>query len=223
MNQNKTEIVFILDRSGSMVTIAADMRGGFDTLIAEQRKVAGECLVTLTQFDQEYEVVYAGKPIADVPKLALVPRGQTALLDAIGRTIATTGERLEKMKEKDRPGRVLVAIITDGQENASREYTAGQVAKMIAHQKEAYAWSFLFLGADENAIEVAKSYGIGAQAAIQYQTKGGGAGTAMRGVSRAMKSSRVATWSGRAAPMVYSQEDYDKDLKSPPPSSARPK
>lgn len=221
MNQNKTEIVFILDRSGSMASIAADMCGGFDTLIEEQKKVPGECLVTLAQFDTEYEIVYAGKPIADVPKLRLIPRSSTALLDAIGRTIAATGERLDKMSEADRPGRVLVAIITDGQENASREYTASQVTAMIAHQKEAYAWSFLFLGADANAIQVAASYGIGAAQAIQYQTRGGGAGTAMRGVSRAMKSSRVEKWSGRAAPMVYSQKDYDADLKVEPPSTPK--
>lgn len=219
MNKDKTEIVFILDRSGSMASIAADMRGGFDTLIEEQKKVGGECLVTLAQFDDQYEIVYEGKPIAEVPKLELVPRGGTALLDAVGRTIAATGERLAKMPEVDRPARVLVAIITDGQENRSIEYTAAQVAAMIAHQKEAYAWSFLFLGADANAIEVAKSYGISAQGAVRYsKATRGGAQAAMRGVSYAMKTSREAEWSGRAAPMAYSQVDYDRDLKAATPS-----
>src|SRR4051812_27922369 len=103
MKENSTEIVFILDRSGSMSGIAADMRGGFATFVEEQKKLPGECLVTLTQFDDHYDVVYQGRPIAEVPALDLQPRGSTALLDAVGRTVDDVGARLAKMAKHDRP------------------------------------------------------------------------------------------------------------------------
>lgn len=168
-DKNKTEIVVVLDRSGSMAGIASDMRGGFDTFIAEQKKIPGECSVSLIQFDDHYEVVYQGKPIEAVPPLKLDPRGSTALLDAIGRTINDTGVRLAKLPEALRPGKVAVVIITDGHENASREYTKAQIETMINVQRGTFAWEFFFLGAQQDAIAVAKSYGIPQGRAACYQ------------------------------------------------------
>lgn len=148
MDINKTDIIVVLDRSGSMGKIAKDMVGGFLTFTVAQQKTPGECRLSLYQFDTHYEVVYEGKPIADVPLLELVPRGSTALLDAVGQTIAATGERLNKLPEDQRPGAVVFLIITDGQENSSKEYTYEKVQAMIEHQKTQYSWQFAYLGSD---------------------------------------------------------------------------
>lgn len=186
---NRSEIVFVVDRSGSMERIAADMRGGFDAFIAEQRKVPGLCAVTLAQFDNEYEVVYTGKPLADVPPAVLEPRGSTALLDAIGRTIVQTGARLAAMPEHERPSKVYFVIVTDGQENSSCEFGHAQVATMITHHREAYSWDFVFLGADENAIAVAGAMGI--RSAAKFDANAGG--------TQALYSSVSASAPGRFA------------------------
>src|SRR4030081_224879 len=113
-------IAALLDRSGSMQAIADDTRGGIDTFVAKQRGTAGSTVVTLAQFDDEYEMVYQNRPIDDVPALALEPRGTTALLDAIGRFISDIGSGLAALPENDRPGVVMVVVLTDGHENASR-------------------------------------------------------------------------------------------------------
>lgn len=157
---NSAEIIVILDRSGSMASIRKDMEGGFDSFIAEQRKLPGECSVTLVQFDDKYEVVYMGKALADVPPLDLVPRGSTALLDAVGKTTVATGERLAAMPEHERPARVLVVIITDGQENASMEHTKESVRQMVDHQRSAYQWEFVYFGANQDAFAEAAKMGI---------------------------------------------------------------
>jgi uncharacterized protein YegL len=153
---NLTEIIIVLDRSGSMDGIVDDTIGGINTLITEQAKNPGEVKLTLIQFDNQYEVFVAGRPIKDVPllnKATYVPRGSTALLDAIGRTINDVGARLSTTKEEERPSLVLFVIQTDGQENASREYTHEKIKQMIAHQKDTYKWQFLFLGADQDAFQ----------------------------------------------------------------------
>lgn len=199
---NSTEIIFILDRSGSMESIKSDMIGGFAEFIRQQRAIPGECAVTLTQFDVEYEVVYAGKPIVDVPPLVLAPRGGTALLDAIGRTVQSTGERLAGMREEDRPSKVIVVIITDGEENSSVEYKEGRVHDMIRHQREAYQWDFVFLGADESAITVAKSIGIANAAA--YAASAIGVRAVVGSVSSSVGQARM-----KGVALDYSQEDYD--------------
>jgi hypothetical protein len=199
---NKSEIVFVVDRSGSMERIAADMRGGFDAFIAEQRKVPGECAVTLAQFDNEYEVVYQGKPIADVPPCVLEPRGGTALLDAIGRTIVNTGTRLRGMREHERPSKVFFVIVTDGEENASRVFRHGDVLESIKHQRDVYGWEFVFLGADENAISVAASIGI--RSAAQFTANGAGARALYSSVSAEIGSSRATGMS-----VNYNQAVYD--------------
>ena len=137
MNRNLTDITVVLDRSGSMTTVMHDVTGGFDKFIEEQKKVQGEALLTLVQFDTEYEFVHKAKNIKDIPKLEFMPRGMTALLDAMGRAITETGERLRNMKEEDRPGKVICLIITDGQENSSKEYNNANEGIAITNKMQA--------------------------------------------------------------------------------------
>lgn len=150
-NKDKTEIIVVLDRSGSMQSIAADMNGGFSTFIEEQKKVAGGCLVSLYQFDDKYEVVYEGKAVAETPPLSLVPRGSTALLDAVGKSIANTIGRHDAMAEVDKPAAVVFLIITDGGENASREWNLPKVQAALKDAEDNRKWQMVFMAADATA------------------------------------------------------------------------
>jgi hypothetical protein len=168
MRADYTDMTLIIDRSGSMASIREDAEGGVNTLIAEQAKQPGECRVTLVQFDTEYEFLHQGVKAAECPPYRLVPRGSTALLDAVGRAISETGARLAAMPEAERPGLVVFVISTDGQENASREFTRDQVKQMIAHQQQVYKWEFTFLAANAEAFAEAGGMGISAEQAAQF-------------------------------------------------------
>jgi len=167
-NPNLTHIEFVLDRSGSMQSIKQDIQGGFDAYIADQAAQPGQCTVSLAQFDTEYELVFSAIDVHDVRPLKLEPRGSTALLDAIGRSINALGARLAALPEDDRPGAVIVAIMTDGLENASREYSHAQIKEMITRQEKTYNWQFLYMGADQDAIEVGASIGIRQDRSLTY-------------------------------------------------------
>lgn len=167
-NADLTHIYFLLDRSGSMQSILSDTIGGFDAFIAEQRATPGQCRVTLAQFDTEYEVVYAGTDVADVPSLVLHPRGMTALHDAMGRLITDAGAGLAALPEEKRPGTVVVAIMTDGLENASREWTGDAIRHLVQQQSNTYNWQFLYMGADQDAVEVGSKLGVAAANSITY-------------------------------------------------------
>jgi len=167
-NADLTHIYFLLDRSGSMQSILSDTIGGFDAFIAEQRATPGQCRVTLAQFDTEYEVVYAGTDVADVPSLVLHPRGMTALHDAMGRLITDAGAGLAALPEEKRPGTVVVAIMTDGLENASREWTGDAIRHLVQQQSTTYNWQFLYMGADQDAVEVGSKLGVAAANSITY-------------------------------------------------------
>ena len=188
MNQDHTEIIIVLDRSGSMNLIKNDMEGGLNQFFEEQKKEPGRATVTLTQFDTEYDVVYSGIDIQSVPKAELVPRGGTALLDAVGRTIHEVGSRLSKTPEADRPGRVIFLIITDGQENSSREFTSEQVKALIKEQIEKYSWQFVYLGANQDAFAEAGHLGI--NIAVNYKADSAGARGMTSGMSAGVKSYR---------------------------------
>ena len=173
----KTDITVVLDRSGSMASIAGDVIGGLNTFVRAQAQVEGEACFTLVQFDDQYEVVRSHVPVQDVPPLteqSYVPRGSTALLDAIGRTIVATGARLAMMSEADRPQVVIFAVQTDGFENASREFSRQQVFDMIRHQEANYAWQFVFLAADQDAIAEGDRMGFAAARALDYDKDSGG-------------------------------------------------
>ena len=168
MKSDLTDITLVVDRSGSMQEIRSDAEGGVNAFVEKQVEEPGEALLTLVQFDTEYDFVHKGVPIDKVPKYELHPRGGTALLDAVGRAINETGERLAKMPEPDRPGLVIVVIMTDGLENSSREFTKSQVKKLVEEQQSKYDWHFTFLGADQDAFAEAGGLGIAATGAARY-------------------------------------------------------
>ena len=172
MRADLTEIAFVLDRSGSMNPITADAIGGFNTFLLAQQALSGQARLTLVLFDHEYLVAHNNVDIHAVPPLdnkTYVPRGMTALLDAVGRTIDDMGVRLAGTPEEDRPAKVIVAILTDGQENASRDYTFAKVSAMIKHQQEKYSWEFIFLAANQDAIAAAGAISIQPKDAIAFQ------------------------------------------------------
>ena len=171
MRENLTELVFILDRSGSMSGLESDTIGGFNSMIAKQQKEEGEAVVSTVLFDDVTDVIHDRVPIGDVKKLTdedYYVRGCTALLDAVGGAINHIGNVHKYAREEDRPSKTLFVITTDGLENASTKYSFKDVKKMINRQKEKYNWEFLFLGANIDAIEVAGNMGIGRERAVNY-------------------------------------------------------
>lgn len=207
MNNDLTDITIIMDRSGSMSPIKGDMEGGLSSFIEEQRSAEGRAKVTLIQFDDRYEEVFSGVDVNETPKIHLHPRGMTALNDALGKTISSLGDRLRKMPENERPGNVLVVIVTDGMENASREYTSDQVRDMISHQEGKYSWEFVYLGANQDAVAVASDLGIKAKNAFNYDV--GKAGAMMQAVSSSVASYRSAKLVCDSAEFEMSDEDRE--------------
>lgn len=171
MKPDMTDITLVIDRSGSMEAIREDAEGGVNAFVREQAQQTGEALLTLVQFDTEYEFVHQGVPVKSAPAYKLVPRGRTALLDAVGRAINETGDRLAKMAEPDRPGLVIFVIVTDGEENSSQEFSKAQIKEMIERQQTQYRWQFTFLGANQDAFAEAGGMGIDAAGAANYSTE----------------------------------------------------
>ena len=168
-----TELVFILDRSGSMSGLEKDTIGGFNSMLEKQRKEPGDAVVSTVLFDNETEVIHDRVVIADVPNLTdkeYFVRGCTALLDAVGGAIQHIGNVHKYARKEDVPEKTLFIITTDGMENASHHYTYDKVRNMIERQKERYGWEFLFLGANIDAVETAKHFGIGADRAVNYHS-----------------------------------------------------
>lgn len=173
MKKNLTEIVFILDRSGSMSGLEADTIGGFNSMIEKQKREAGEALISTVLFDNFSEVIHDRVPIGRVEPMTdreYYVRGCTALLDAIGGAIHHIGNIHKYAREEDVPEHTLFVITTDGMENASRRYDSETVKKMIERQKAKYGWEFLFLGANIDAVETASRFGIGADRAVNYHS-----------------------------------------------------
>jgi hypothetical protein len=160
MRADLTDITMVIDRSGSMQLIREDAEGGINSFIQQQQSEPGEALLTLVQFDTRYEFVHCGIPLRLVPGFQLVPSGSTALLDAVGRAINETGARLLAMNEADRPSLVVFVIVTDGEENSSREFTREKIREMIEHQQKVYNWQFTFLAANQDAFAAGASMGI---------------------------------------------------------------
>lgn len=165
MKDGTTEIVVLLDRSGSMGSAKRDIIGGFNRFVAEQRKLPGEARLTLVQFDSQgpHEVVHDRVPLARVPDLTdatYVPRGMTPLLDAMGWTIDHAGQALAALPEAERPATVVFVVATDGEENASREYSKAALRDKVVMQQDTYSWKFLYLGANQDAFAEAHKYGI---------------------------------------------------------------
>lgn len=170
-NPNSRFVVVILDRSGSMQSVKADTEGGLAAFLETQHEAPGNTTVSLYQFDNAYDVVYENVPLADVPAFTLEPRGMTALLDAVGRTITTVREQLAGLPEADRPGEVVMVIVTDGEENASVEYSPEGVRGLITEQQDKHGWTFVFLGADQDAFAAAAEIGIRSATTLSYGSK----------------------------------------------------
>ncbi len=225
MNKNYTELAFILDRSGSMENCQAAAIDGFNRFLDEQQKAEGLAKLTLVLFDDEYLVPARSLPVAEVLPLnkdTYVPRNSTALLDAIGRTIDELGNHLAVLPEKGRPAQVIVAILTDGLENASEKYTWKQVARLIKQQTEQYQWTFLFLGANQDAIATAAQLSIGAANSANYVADAAGSRAVHRSLSRKMRSIRSSAMGSAtlqeqadaAAPMSELVEEEDRKERS---------
>lgn len=181
-----TDISIVLDRSGSMESIKTDTIGGFNQFLKDQQSVPGKATITLVQFDHEYNSLLKAQPIAEAKPLdtsTYVPRGTTALLDAIGRTIQDTGKRLAEMPDADRPDKVVFVVITDGLENASEDFTKVKINEMIALQRDSYNWQFLFLGANQDAISAGQDIGVAASSSLSYAANSAGVRAAYSSLS----------------------------------------
>lgn len=193
MNTQLTEIAFILDRSGSMGSQLEPAISGFNRFLRDQQETPGEARFTLVLFDDRYEVPCNAIPIAEVVDLdttTFVPRGSTALLDAIGRTIEELGARLSATPEAERPAQVIVAILTDGHENASHDFSLRKVSDLIAQQRDVYKWQFFFLGADQDAIATAATMNIDANSSMRFSSSAQGFRSSSRSISRKMSAMR---------------------------------
>lgn len=203
--KDSSRVVVILDRSGSMDNVKADTIGGFNEFIKQQKAVSGECTVKLVQFDTVYEDVF-DKPLTEVPVMddkMFVPRGGTALHDAMGRTIVQLGKDLKEMSEHDRPEHIIVVTITDGEENSSREYNQAQVHELVTHQQDVYKWQFIFVGANHDAVLAAQGIGIATAGAMNYVGTKSGIGATYAAVSDNVTAAR----SGRAVSFTKSQRE----------------
>jgi hypothetical protein len=210
MRTDLTDITMVIDRSGSMESIRSDAEGGINTFIDSQKSEPGEALLTLVQFDTEYEFVHSGVPVQQIPAFTLVPRGSTALLDAVGRAINETGARLAAMAESQRPVLVVFVIVTDGAENSSREFTRDQIRTMVEHQQSAYKWQFTFLAANQDAFAAGGSMGI-AQDGIAAYSVGKVRGT-YDAVSKKMSRMRKAAGEGAAVDNKFTDEERGEML-----------
>lgn len=189
MNKNLTEIIFIVDRSGSMSSIQRDMIGGFNSFIKEQLKLPTDCKVSFYQFDTydpKVEVVYERRPLKEVPELnteTFVPRGGTPLLDAVATVVKRVEKRLDEAYEFDRPEKVLVVVITDGEENSSTEWNRDQVKQIIETKEEKNKWEFVYLGANQNAWAVGATMGMKASSTLAYVASAGGTDSMWKSLS----------------------------------------
>ena len=212
MRKNLTEIVFILDRSGSMCGLEADTIGGFNSMIEKQKKADGEAIISTVLFDNVSEVIHDRADIRSIQPMTeddYTVRGCTALLDAIGGAVHHIGNVHKYARAEDVPEHTLFVITTDGMENASRRYDSETVKKMIERQKEKYGWEFLFLGANIDAVETARSVGISKDRAVNYRSDREGTALNYEVISEAISAVRCsaplkADWKKRI------DEDYEK-------------
>ena len=211
MNANRTELVFILDRSGSMSGLESDTIGGYNAMLEKQKKEAGEATVTTVLFDDKYELLHDRidlKGIAPITDREYYVRGCTALLDAIGKTIQKIANVQKHTSPENRADKVLFVITTDGMENASREYTYDKIHALVERQKQEYGWEFLFLGANIDAISTARRFGIGADRAVNYHADSQGTRLNYDAVGKAVSAVRA----GRPLSAEW-RKDIDADYR----------
>ena len=213
MKKNLTELVMILDRSGSMGGLESGTIGGYNSMLKKQREEDGEVLVSTVLFDDRSEVLYDRVPLEKMPQMTekeYYVRGCTALLDAVGGAIRHIGNVHKYAREEDRPEKTIFVITTDGLENASREYSYGRVKKMVEQQKEKYGWEFLFLGANIDAIETAGRFGISADRAANYNSDREGTALNYEVLAETVCKMRVAAAPIDAGWKKRIDEDYQR-------------
>lgn len=209
MKQNLTYIRGVIDKSGSMSNIHKESIQGLNAFIEEQKKQPGEANFGLMIFDTTYKNIIENKNLKDVELLtetSYMPSGMTALLDAIGKTIDELGIELSKLDESERPEKVLIIILTDGDENSSKEYSKTQIFDKIKHQKEVYNWEFIFLAANQDAIATAANFGIGANAALNFASNA-------VGTKSVYDSMSAATSLYRSGGTINMSADKPEDVK----------
>lgn len=209
--KNATELVFILDKSGSMGGLEKDTIGGFNSMLKKQKELDGECRITTVLFDNRYELLHDRidiRAVSPMTEKEYQVGGSTALLDAIGTTIQKLVSVQKNTAEKYRAEQVMFVIITDGEENSSRAFTAEKVKAMIEHEKNHYGWEFVFLGANIDAVETAGRFGISADRAVDYVPDSAGTELNFQAMSEAVSCYR----SVGAVPMA-SLDMIRKDMK----------
>lgn len=214
MKSNYTHIIVIGDRSGSMQSVLTDSIGGFNSFLKDQKAVPGEATMSFYIFDDVIDQVHSFLPLGQVPDLTpetFKPRGMTALFDAVGRSIIKEGEALSKMPEDQRPEKVVCLIITDGDENSSREYVAQQIKDMITEQQNKYSWAFVFLGANINAATYAANMGIPVANSMTYAANSKGVSASYGAVSRGITRARCMADPGDADALKKSLAFTDED------------
>ena len=213
MRKGLTEIVFILDRSGSMSGLEADTIGGYNSLIEKQKKEEGEAFVSTVLFDDRCEVLHDRMRLDQISPLTdrdYYVRGCTALLDAVGGAIHHIGNVHKYAREEDRPEKTIFIITTDGMENSSRHYSYDRVKHMVERQKEKYGWEFLFLGANIDAAAEAGRFGIGADRAVQYHSDSVGTEVNYRVLSKAVSKVRKCE---DVCAMAEVLTDWDEEIR----------
>ena len=216
MGKGLTELVFILDRSGSMSGLEADTIGGFNSLIAKQKKEEGTALISTVLFDDQAEILYDRISLDRIEPMndrQYYVRGCTALLDALGGAIHHIGNVHKYAREEDRPEKTIFIITTDGMENSSHRYTYDKVKKMVERQRDRYGWEFLFLGANIDAIEVAGRFGVQANRAVNYECDSEGTQLNYEVLSKAV--SRVRTCAAPTAAMAFDEcGDWAEEIRA---------
>ena len=202
-DQDYRHYVLIIDRSGSMVPIAKETQNGIRLFVSEQRDIPGRATLSLYQFDHEHDTVHDFSALRDVAPYTLVPRGNTALLDACGFAITKVGEKLAAMSESERPGKVIVVIATDGQENFSREYKLPQIREVITRQREEYKWEFAYVGANQDSFAEAGAMGIAKMSSMDYDANT--VGTRSAWVANSASAGRYA--GGQSVHLDYTDEE----------------
>ena len=216
MRKDLTELVFILDRSGSMSGLESDTIGGFNSLIEKQKKEEGEALISVVLFDDMQEVLYDRESLSRISLMTdkqYYVRGCTALLDALGGAIHHIGNVHKYAREEDRPGKTLFVITTDGMENASRHYTCDKVKAMVERQKDWYGWEFLFLGANMDAISVARRFGINANRAVTYECDEEGTLLNYQELSKSVSAMRRSAEPTAAAAFARDADEWSAGIR----------
>lgn len=213
---NFTQIVALLDRSGSMQVVQQDTIGGFNNFVTEQKKVPGDATLTLVQFNDKCETTFSDVPLNHVAPLTTEtykPNGWTALNDALAKTIHDVGVKLSSRPEHERPSKVVVLVMTDGAENSSKEFVGQdgfkKLSSMITHQKDKYSWEFVFIGANIDAFATAHHYGIGAGQTIAYSSNSVGQQNAFKSLSKGLAAVRTSAYAGAAAPVNFFENDVN--------------